>query len=149
VLGKGRKLRSIPLWKSTAAVLKAWLDRRAGGPRDPVFPNRRGQRLTRSGVEKRLRGAVGSAASVCTSLAGRRISPHTLRHTTAMHLLQAGVDLTSIALWLGHVSPSTTHAYVEADLAMKQRTLQKLAPPGTRVRRFRADDRLIKFLNGL
>lgn len=149
VLGKGRKLRSIPLWKSTASVLNSWLKRCAGGPPDPVFPNRQGQRMTRSGVEKRLRAAVQSAASTCSSLAGRRISPHTLRHTTAMHLLQAGVDLTSIALWLGHENPSTTHGYVEADLAMKERTLKKLAPPGTRVRRFRADDRLIAFLNGL
>ncbi len=149
VLGKGRKLRSIPLWKGTAAVLKAWLERRAAGPRDPVFPNRQGVRMTRSGIEKRLHAAVRKATATCPSLGGKRISPHTVRHTTAMHLLQAGVDLTSIALWLGHESPNTTHAYVEADLAMKERTLQKLAPPGTRIRRFRADDRLMAFLDGL
>jgi integrase/recombinase XerD len=78
-----------------------------------------------------------------------KISPHTLRHATAMHLLQAGVDISSIALWLGHVSPSTTRAYVEADLAMKERTLVKLAPPSTRSNRFRADDRLLAFLSSL
>jgi site-specific recombinase XerD len=126
VLGKGRKLRF-----------------------DPVFPNRRGLRMTRSGIEKRLHRVVRRAAATCPSLNGRKISPHTLRHTTAMHLLQAGVDVNSIALWLGHVNPSTTHAYVEADLAMKERTLYKLAPTSARSRRFRADDRLLAFLNDL
>ena len=149
VLAKGRKLRSIPLWKSTAVLLKSWLERRVAGSRDPVFPNRRGERMTRSGVEKRLRVAIRSSTAKCPSLARRRISPHTLRHTTAMHLLQAGVDLSSIALWLGHVNPSTTHAYVEADLAMKERTLQKIAPPTTRSRRFHATDQLLAFLDRL
>jgi len=149
VLGKGRKLRQVPLWKSTAKVLRQWLDRCGGSPRDPVFPNRRGQRLTRSGVEKRLRAAVRRASLKCPQLANRRVSPHTLRHTTAMHLLQAGVDLNSIALWLGHASPSTTHAYVEADLTMKERTLRKLEQPSTRAHRFHATDRLLSFLDGL
>ncbi len=149
VLGKGRKLRSIPLWKSSAALLKSWIKSRPSAQSAPVFPNRGGQRRTRSGVEKRLRTVVRRAAATCPSLKGRKISPHTLRHTTAMHLLQAGVDVNSIALWLGHVNPSTTHAYVEADLAMKERTLQKLAPPSSGSRRFRADDRLLAFLNGL
>lgn len=147
--GKGRKQRQVPLWKSTTVLLKQWLARRGGTPNDPVFPNRRGQRLTRSGIEKRLRVAVNAASRTCPSLANRRISPHTLRHTTAMHLLQAGVDLSSIGLWLGHVSPGTTHAYVEADLEMKERTLGKLAPPSTRAHRFRADDRLLAFLSSL
>jgi integrase/recombinase XerD len=150
VLAKGRKLRSIPLWKSTAALLKSWLKgRAAAGPSDPVFPNRRGQRMTRSGVQKRLRVAVRSSAAKCPSLASKRVSPHTIRHTTAMHLLQAGGDLSSIALWLGHVNPGTTHAYVEADLAMKERTLRKIAPHPTRSRRFRATDRLLTFLDRL
>jgi integrase/recombinase XerD len=150
VLGKGRKLRSIPLWKSTAALLQSWIKNRAGAlPGDPVFPNRRGQRMTRSGIEKRLHAVVRRAAATCPSLMGRKISPHTLRHTTAMHLLQAGVDVNSIALWLGHVHPSTTHAYVEADLAMKERTLHRLAPTSAKARRFRADDRLLAFLDGL
>jgi site-specific recombinase XerD len=105
--------------------------------------------MTRSGVEKRLGAAVRAAATICPSLVGRKVSPHTLRHTTAMHLLQAGVDLSSIALWLGHVSPSTTHVYVEADLAMKERTLEKLAPPSTRSHRFRANDKLLAFLSNL
>jgi integrase/recombinase XerD len=149
VLGKGRKLRSIPVWKTTAALLKSWITSRAAAPRDPVFPNRQGQRMTRSGVEKRLHATVRRATATCPSLKSRKISPHTLRHTTAMHLLQAGVDLNSIALWLGHVNPSTTHAYVEADLAMKERTLHKLAPPSARSKRFHADDRLTAFLDSL
>ena len=147
--GKGRKQRQVPLWKSTAILLTDWLARCGGTPNDPVFPNRGGQRLTRSGIEKRLRVAVKTASKTCPSLANRKVSPHTLRHTTAMHLLQAGVDLSSIALWLGHVSPTTTHAYVEADLAMKERTLEKLSPPSTRSHRFRANDRLLAFLNSL
>ncbi len=149
VLGKGRKLRQIPLWKTTAILIKNWLKRCGSSPGDPVFPNRHGKHMTRSGVEKRLGAAVRVAAAVCPSLVGRKVSPHTLRHTTAMHLLQAGVDLSSIALWLGHVNPSTTHGYVEADLAMKERTLKKLAPTSARSRRFHADDRLLAFLNGL
>jgi integrase/recombinase XerD len=149
ILGKGRKLRQVPIWKSTAILLKSWINRCNGGPSDPVFPNRQRKHMTRSGVEKRLRAAVRVAVAVCPSLVGRKISPHTLRHTTAMHLLQAGVDLSSIALWLGHTNPSTTHAYVESDLAMKERTLNKLAPPSARSQRFHADDRLVAFLNGL
>jgi site-specific recombinase XerD len=149
ILGKGRKLRQVPIWKSTAILLKNWIKRCNGGPSDPVFPNRQQKHMTRSGVEKRLRAAVRAAVAVCPSLVGRKISPHTLRHTTAMHLLQAGVDLSSIALWLGHTNPSTTHAYVEADLAMKERTLHNLAPPSARSQRFHADDRLVAFLNGL
>ena len=93
--------------------------------------------------------AGGRNAAGNGSLARRRISPHTRRHTTAMHLLQAGVDLSSIALWLGHANPGTTHAYVEADLAIKERTLQKIAPPTTRSRRFRATDRILTVLDRL
>ncbi len=120
--GKGRKERVVPLWKSTAAQLRAWLpciDRR---PDAPVFPNRAGKPLSRSGVEYQLRVACRKAAKRHPALARRRISPHTLRHTTAMHLLQSGVDITVIALWLGHEDTATTHHYVEADLAMKEPT---------------------------
>jgi site-specific recombinase XerD len=105
--------------------------------------------MTRSGVAHRLGLAVDQAAATCPSLRGRRISPHTLRHTTAMHLLQAGVDLTVIALWLGHESPTTTHRYVEADLAMKRRALAALTEPSPRKARFRPSDRVLAFLEGL
>jgi len=147
--GKGRKDRAVPLWKSTVKRLQEWLPRVQGGPQAPLFPNGRGRALSRSGVESRLRTAVAAAATRCPSLAKRRISPHTLRHTTAMHLLQSGVDLSVIALWLGHESPDTTHLYIEADLAMKERALAKLQDPPSTAFRFRASDRLLAFLDGL
>lgn len=147
--GKGRKERVIPLWKTTAAQLRAWLPHIDPNPGAPVFPNRVGARLSRSGVQHRLSVAVATAADRCPSLAGRRISPHTLRHTTAMHLLQSGVDLTVIALWLGHEDPATTHLYVEADLQMKEAALRHLEDPGTEPLRFQAHDRLLSFLEAL
>jgi len=113
IRGKGRKERLVPLWKSTAAMLREWRRRVDPQPEAPLFPNRDGTPLSRSGVEKRLQAAVSFAAQRCPTLSGRRISPHTLRHTTAMHLLQSGVDITVIALWLGHESPATTHLYLE------------------------------------
>ena len=149
ILGKGRKLRQVPLWKGTAALVRSWLDRTGKHPHDPLFPNRWSRPMSRSAVEKRLRLAAVAATTTCPSLAGRRISPHTLRHTTAMHMLQAGVDVTTLALWLGHADPATTHGYVEADLVMKEKALLKLQPPGHRRRRFRASDRLLSFLDGL
>jgi site-specific recombinase XerD len=99
--GKGRKERVVPLWKSTARQLRAWLTRIDPSPDAAVFPNRAGKPMTRSGVADRLRTAVGKASQRCPSLAARKISPHTLRHSTAMHLLQSGVDLAVIAMWLG------------------------------------------------
>jgi len=147
--GKGRKERQVPLWPSTAAQLTAWLPRIAREPDAPVFPNRTGRPLSRAGVAHRLRRAVATAAASCPTLKRRPISPHTLRHTTAMHLLQAGVDITVIALWLGHESPVTTHLYVEADLALKRRALDRLAEPPSRRPRHPVGDRLLAFLDGL
>jgi site-specific recombinase XerD len=147
--GKGRKQRVVPLWKSTAALLRRWLLRVERSAGAPVFPNRSGQRLSRSGVEYRLRDALAKASKEFPSLQARRISPHMLRHTTAMHLLQSGVDITVIALWLGHEDIATTHLYVEADLEMKDAALKKLGDPETKSVRFRAPDRLLAFLQGL
>jgi integrase/recombinase XerD len=147
--GKGRKERLVPLWKTTAQMLSSWIATRNASPETPLFPNQGGQRMTRSGVAHRLRLAVKKASATCPSLRGRRISPHTLRHTTAMHLLQAGVDLTVIALWLGHESPTTTHRYVEADLAMKRRALAALTEPAPRDAHFTPSDDLLAFLEGL
>jgi site-specific recombinase XerD len=106
--GKGRKERSVPLRKDTVNMIKQWLQQAGLPPGAPLFPNRDGTALSRSGVEKRPRAAVVTAAERCPSLRHRRISPHILRHTTAMHLLQSGVDITVIDLWLGHESPATT-----------------------------------------
>lgn len=147
--GKGRKERVVPLWKSTARHLRTWLRDRPVDPHTPVFPNARGESMSRSGVASRLRIAVQIAARRCPSLAARRVSPHTIRHTTAMHLLQSGVDITVIALWLGHEDPSTTHAYIEADLALKQAALRRVPDPGGAPRRFKPGDRLLAFLESL
>lgn len=148
--GKGRKERVVPLWKQTAATLKRWLGQHGSAhPDAPLFPNRAGTPMSRSGVENRLATMVASACARCPTLNGRRISPHTLRHSTAMHLLQSGVDITVIALWLGHENLATTHQYVEADLAMKERALQKLQPPSDRQLRFQASDSLLAFLDSL
>jgi integrase/recombinase XerD len=127
--GKGRKDRCVPLWKATAALLTNWLGEIGPGEQTALFPNRPGGRLSRSGVEDRLQRAVRTAVCQCPSLAAKEVSPHTLRHTTAMHLLQSGVDVTVIALWLGHESPETTHQYIEADLEMKRRVLSNLEEP--------------------
>ncbi len=147
--GKGRRDRVVPLWKSTASALRAWLAHIARTPDAPAFPSRAGRRLSRSGVQDRLRRAVATAAKRCPSLLRRRISPHTLRHTTAMHLLQSGVDLTVIALWLGHANPTTTHLYLEADLAMKEKALNLVADPAPKPARYQASDRLLAFLETL
>jgi len=147
--GKGRKERRLPLWKSTARLLSRWVADNPGPGDRPLFPNRGGGPMTRSGIAFRLRLAVQEAAKTCPSLRGRSISPHTLRHTTAMHLLQAGVDITVIALWLGHESPTTTHGYVEADLAMKKRALDKLVEPSHLRHRFKPSSGLLAFLDRL
>ncbi len=148
--GKGRKQRTVPLWRATAALLRAWT-RQLGGAAvsGPLFPNRGGRAMTRSNVTQRLALCVQAAATDRPHLLRRGISPHTIRHTTAMHLLQSGMDITVIALWLGHESPSTTHMYVEADLAMKERVLGRLQPPGIAVPRYRPPDTLMRFLQSL
>jgi site-specific recombinase XerD len=147
--GKGRKQRAIPLWKNTAAELRAWLNRISPAPDAPVFPNRSGAPLTRSGVRDRLNRAVAVAEQRCPSLHGQHVTPHTLRHSTAMHLLQSGTDLAVIALWLGHSSPATTHQYLEADLAAKEAVLRRLTDPSPAPTRFHPGDRLLAFLNSL
>lgn len=147
--GKGRKQRIVPLWKDTTTQVKEWLRANDLAPDTPVFPNRNGRPMSRTGVEDRLQRAVEAAAVHCPSLKDRRISPHSIRHATALHLLQAGVDLTVVAMWLGHESLATTHLYVEADLKMKEATLAKLQPPGKRRLRYQPSDRLLAFLDGL
>jgi integrase/recombinase XerD len=147
--GKGRKERCVPLWKNTERQLRQWLKRIGDGPDSPLLPNAAGAFMTRSGIAKRLAKAVRAAACKIPALRGRRISPHTLRHATAMHLLQAGVDITVIALWLGHASPATTHEYVEADLTMKQKALGQLQPPKSRRVCYKPSDALLRFLEGL
>lgn len=147
--GKGRKERVIPVWKSTRRQLREWLCRIDKSAGHPLFPSRRGERLTRAGVRSRLNAALAIARQSCLTLQTRQVSPHLLRHTTAMHLLQSGIDITMIALWLGHDSTATTHMYVEADLAMKKRAINKIKMPGTKRPGFRPSDRLLAFLENL
>lgn len=149
IRGKGRKERAVPIWRRTAACLRKWLKCVDQKPEAPLFPNAEGAPLSRDAVEKRLRVAARAAAKHCPTLRNRHLSPHTFRHTTAMHLLQAGVDLTVIALWLGHASPTTTHLYIEADLRMKEQALKRVQSPATKSPRFRPPDRLLAFLGGL
>jgi site-specific recombinase XerD len=149
ILGKGRKERTVPLWRSTATLIKRWLPRIHDVPSQRLFPNRSGTAMTRSNVADRLRIAVTRAKDKCPQLAKRRVSPHLVRHATAMHLLQSGVDLSVIALWLGHESPSTTHGYMEADLTMKERALNSIQPPQVKNRRYRPPDRILQFLESL
>ena len=147
--GKGRKQRVIPLWKNTAAELRVWLGKINNAPEAPVFPNRSGIPISRSGVRDRLARTVALAEQRCPSLSGQHISPHTLRHSTAMHLLQSGTDVATIALWLGHSSPAVTHQYLEADLAAKEAVLKHLGDPGPAPTRFHPNDRLLAFLQDL
>lgn len=147
--GKGRKERCTPLTAQTTAVLRQWLRIRGGQLGDPLFPSRRRARLSRDAVEKLVAKHATRAASMCPSLAKKHISPHTLRHTAAMQLLQAGVDRSVIALWLGHESIETTEIYLHADLKMKERALALTAPLPTAAQRYRPTDALLAFLNGL
>jgi len=148
--GKGRKQRTVPLWRSTVKQIRSWLKLNPEfEPSSPLLPNRNGRAMTRGNVTQRLALAVRAAASAQPQLAKRQISPHIVRHTTAMHLLQSGVDISVIALWLGHESPTTTHHYVEADLAMKERALARLHEPDAALRRYRAPDSLMEFLRTL
>lgn len=149
VLGKGRKERCTPLTKQTAAVLQAWLKEPALGEGQILFPNRRGGRLSNDGVQYLLARHVATASEVCVSLRCKHVSPHVLRHTAAMELLQAGVDTTVIALWLGHESIETTHIYLEADLAMKEKALAKTRPHGGCPGVYKPDDALLAFLKAL
>lgn len=147
--GKGRKERVVVLSLAATAILRRWA-RDLGDGTAVLFPNRSGRPMTRSGASARLLTAVKRAADTCQSLRKKRVSPHTIRHTTAMHLLQSGMDLQSIALFLGHEDMQTTHGYVEADTEMKRKTLAALPRLG-RGRRSspKQKDELIAFLESL
>jgi len=147
--GKGRKERCTPLRRETTAALRAWLAERKGQPGDPVFPSERGRILSSDGVEYILAKHMVTARQRCPSLEKKRITPHVLRHTAAMELLQNGVDRSVIALWLGHESMETTQVYLHADLELKEKALAKTAPLGIRIRRYRPDDKLLAFLKSL
>ena len=147
--GKGRKERITPLTTSTVAVMRAWLDERKGLPGDPLFPTRTGRTLSRDALEHRLAEYVEDAAAACPSLSRKRVTMHVLRHSAAMRLLQAGIDTSVIALWLGHEQIETTQIYLHADLEIKERALAKTTPIETKPGRFRPSDTLLAFLEAL
>lgn len=148
--GKGRKQRTLPLWKETTCEVRQWLRMNPElKPESALLPRRDYQPMTRANVSSRLERAVHAATIKHPELAKLNISPHMIRHTTAMGLLQAGTDVSNIALWLGHESPSTTHMYVEADLAMKERALARLKPPDVKATRYRPSQGLMQFLQAL
>lgn len=148
-LGKGRKHRATPLTASTVHVLANWLKERNGAPTEPIFPTRQGQSLSQDAVAKLLRKHTSNAAHRCPSLAAKTITPHTLRHTAAMRLLHAGVDIATIALWLGHESIETTSIYLHADMTIKQRAIDRTTPIGTKPGRYQPPDKLIAFLEAI
>jgi integrase/recombinase XerD len=150
--GKGRKERAVPLWSSTSRTLRTWFEELDSDPRyraATAFPNARGTALSRDGVDYILRHAVERGAAACPSLANKHVTPHLVRHTSATHLLQAGVDITVIALWLGHESTQTTHGYIEAVLLSKRRHSKKWSQAGQKTKRFQPDDELLRFLTSL
>jgi site-specific recombinase XerD len=149
VVGKGRKERCTPLSKNTRTVLAAWLTETPSLPDQPLFPNARGGHLSAHGVHYLLAKHVRAATCACPSLKHKRVSPHVLRHTTAMDLLQAGVEQSLIALWLGHESIETTQIYLDADLELKQRVLDKVTPLNGKSGPYRPDDKLLAFLKSL
>jgi integrase/recombinase XerD len=147
--GKGRKDRITPLTSGTVTVLRDWLREPGGGSDAPLFPTRRGDRLSRDAIEHRITHYAGKAADGCPSLHGKKITAHVLRHTTAMRLLHAGVDTSVIALWLGHVSVDTTQIYLHADLELKEKALARTRPPNGRTGRYQPPDTLIAWLEAL
>jgi site-specific recombinase XerD len=148
-IGKGRKQRATPLRQDVASVAAAWLRERAGQPADPVFPSLRGNHLSRDAVERLVTKHATAAQTHCPSLQRKNATPHLLRHTAAMELLQHGVDRSVIALWLGHESVETTQMYLHADLRLKERALERTTPLGLRPGRYRPDDKLLAFLETL
>lgn len=147
--GKGRKERCTPLRRDAVATVRNWLRERAGRPEDPLFPSGRGDAMSRDAVEYLLAKYTAAAQKRQPSLKRKHVSPHVLRHSTAMDLLQRGIDRSVIALWLGHESVETTQMYLDADLALKEKALARTAPLHTRRGRYRPDDRLLAFLKSL
>lgn len=148
-LGKGRKTRCTPLRKDVVAVLKQWLSEQGGDPCDPVFPSSRGGFLSADALQRLVARHAKTALRACPSLTAKTVTPHTLRHTAAMALLRSGVDLTVIALWLGHESRETTQLYLHADMRLKERALAHATSCGVAPHRYRPSDTLLRFLENL
>lgn len=148
-LGKGRKARCTPLRKQAVKALREWLRERNGDSSDPIFPSQRGGALSRDSIAHIVHKHITAAAQHCPSLQHKRVSPHVLRHSAAMDLLQHGVDSAVIALWLGHESVETTQIYFHADLQLKEKALEKTSPMNVPIGRYQPDDALLVFLDSL
>jgi site-specific recombinase XerD len=147
--GKGRKHRATPLRRETVTVMKNWLKERRGSVHEPLFPTMRGDKMSRDALEHLVKRHIKAASKSCPSLIGKRVSPHVLRHSTAMDLLHHGIDQAVIALWLGHESIETTQVYIHADLELKENALAKMSNPSIKPRRYKPDDELLSFLENL
>lgn len=147
--GKGRKHRTVPLTGPVVTIVRNWLTERAGRPTDPLFCTRTGRRLSRDAVAQRIHTHTATAAQSCLSLAGKRVHPHVLRHSCAMTLLQAGVDTSVIALWLGHAGVRSTDPYLHADITIKERALALTSPPTAKPGRYKPGDKTLAFLESL
>ena len=148
-LGKNRKERTVPLTSQTVKVLTAWLKERQGQPKDPLFPSNRGGRLSHDAVEWLIHKHTATAAERCPTLRTKKVTAQVLRHTTAMTLLQSEISTSVIALWLGHEQEQTTRGYLHGDLRLKQQALDRTTPPDTKPGRYRASDKLLRFLDNL
>jgi len=147
--GKGRKERTLPLWPATAKRVRQWIREQNLAAEAPLFPNVRGGFLTRSAVEKRLKRALTAVKDKYPALSGVKASPHTLRHTTAMHMHDSGVDLVNLAMWLGHESIETTNVYLSTSIERKEKTLKKLKPVEAKRFRYRPTDKALAYLESL
>lgn len=148
-MGKGRKERATPLTGLTVAVLRAWLTENPGQAHDPLFPTRTGTRLSHDAIEHRLAVHLATARASCPSLRTKHATMHTLRHTCAMRLRHAGIDVAVIALWLGHEQMATANIYLHADMEEKERAIARVTPPGTPPGRYQPPDPLLAFLDSL
>ena len=148
-IGKGRKERRTPLVPHTVEALRAWLTERGGNPADPLFPTSTGKPLSRDAIEHRVALHVAKAEQSCPSIRDKHVTTHTLRHTCAMRLLHSGVDITVIALWLGHAQVTTTSIYLHADMTQKEQAIAKVTPPSTKPGRYQPTDTLLAYLDSL
>jgi integrase/recombinase XerD len=148
-LGKGRKRRDTPLDRTAVSLLRAWLRERGGEPDDPLFPSRQGGRLSSDAVQRLVAKHVETARASCPSLGSKRITTHNLRHSCAMDLLASGLDVATVAMWLGHEKLESVNAYVHSDLTMKERALDLRSPLKAGAGRYRPNDALLAFLENL
>ncbi len=148
-VGKGRKQRSTPFRSKTVEIMKNWLKECRGSNHDPLFPTMRKTKMSRDALEHLVKRHIKTATENCSSLVGKQVTPHVLRHSTAMNLLRHGVDQTVIALWLGHESLETTQIYMHADMELKEKALEKMSQPDSKYGRYKPDDDLLSFLESI